>query len=39
MEPGTPVKVTYSLTPKGAELRPAIYELKQWANRWQTDAE
>ena len=39
VEPGTPVKVTYSLTPKGAELRPAIYELKQWANRWQTDAE
>lgn len=34
VEPGTPVKVTYALTAKGAELRPAIQELKQWANRW-----
>lgn len=34
VEPGTPVKVTYSLTPKGAELRPAIHELKRWATRW-----
>jgi DNA-binding HxlR family transcriptional regulator len=34
VEPGTPVKVTYALTPKGAELGPAIQELKQWANRW-----
>lgn len=35
VEPGTPVHVTYSLTAKGAELRPAIQELKQWAKRWQ----
>jgi len=34
VEPGTPVRVTYSLTPKGAGLRPAIHELQQWANRW-----
>ncbi len=34
VEAGTPVKVTYSLTPKGADLRPAIYELREWANRW-----
>ncbi len=34
VEPGTPVRVTYSLTEKGAELRPAIGELKQWAKRW-----
>ncbi len=34
VEPGTPVKVTYGLTAKGADLRPAISELKQWANRW-----
>jgi DNA-binding HxlR family transcriptional regulator len=34
VEAGTPVRVTYSLTEKGAELRPAITELKQWAKRW-----
>jgi DNA-binding HxlR family transcriptional regulator len=34
VEPGTPVRVTYSLTEKGAELRPAISELKSWARRW-----
>jgi DNA-binding HxlR family transcriptional regulator len=34
VEAGTPVRVTYSLTQKGIELRPAIAELKQWANRW-----
>ena len=38
VEPGTPVKVTYALTAKGAGLRPAIYELKQWANRWHSTA-
>ena len=34
VEPGTPVKVTYALTAKGADLSPAISELRQWANRW-----
>ncbi len=34
VEAGTPVRVTYSLTEKGAELRPAIGELKSWAKRW-----
>ncbi|MGE5282548.1 MAG: winged helix-turn-helix transcriptional regulator [Chloroflexota bacterium] len=34
VEPGTPVHVTYSLTEKGTDLRPAIEELKQWAKRW-----
>ena len=38
VEPGAPVRVTYSLTEKGAELGPAIYELKQWAKRWQRTA-
>jgi DNA-binding HxlR family transcriptional regulator len=33
--PGTPVHVTYSLTEKGAELGPAIGELKRWATRWR----
>jgi DNA-binding HxlR family transcriptional regulator len=34
VEPGTPVRVTYSLTEKGADLGPAIAELKAWAKRW-----
>ncbi len=34
VEAGTPVKVTYALTAKGAELRPAIHELELWATRW-----
>ena len=36
VEPGSPVRVTYSLTPAGAELRPAIAELKSWAQRWRS---
>ena len=35
VEPGTPVRVTYSLTEKGAELGPAIRELRLWARRWK----
>ena len=35
VEAGTPVRVTYSLTQKGEELRPAIRELRQWAQRWK----
>jgi Predicted transcriptional regulators len=35
VEPETPVRVTYSLTEKGAELRPAIRELRLWARRWK----
>ena len=38
VEAGTPVRVSYSLTQKGAELRPAIGELKQWAKRWNKTA-
>jgi DNA-binding HxlR family transcriptional regulator len=34
VEPGTPVRVIYSLSEKGADLDPAIRELKQWATRW-----
>jgi DNA-binding HxlR family transcriptional regulator len=34
VEAGTPVRVIYSLTAKGADLDPAIRELKQWAERW-----
>jgi DNA-binding HxlR family transcriptional regulator len=38
VEAGAPVKVTYSLTEKGEDLGPAIYELKQWAKRWHATA-
>jgi DNA-binding HxlR family transcriptional regulator len=38
VEAGTPVRVTYSLTEKGADLGPAIGELKQWAKRWNRTA-
>jgi len=34
VEAGAPVRVTYSLTDKGAELRPAIEEPRAWARRW-----
>jgi DNA-binding HxlR family transcriptional regulator len=37
VEPGAPVRVTYSLTPKGADLGPAIAELRSWARRWRTE--
>lgn len=35
VEAATPVRVIYSLTERGAGLRPAIHELHSWANRWQ----
>jgi DNA-binding HxlR family transcriptional regulator len=37
VEPGSPVRVTYSLTEAGADLGPAIAELKQWARRWRSE--
>lgn len=37
VEPGTPVHVTYSLTEKGGDLRPAIAELRDWARRWRSE--
>jgi DNA-binding HxlR family transcriptional regulator len=36
VEPGAPVKVSYSLTEKGADLGPAIGELRAWARRWKS---
>jgi len=35
VEAGSPVRVTYSLSAKGSELRPSIAELRTWARRWQ----
>jgi DNA-binding HxlR family transcriptional regulator len=34
VEPGSPVRVTYELSPKGADLKPVLAELKAWAQRW-----
>jgi len=31
---GPPTKVTYSLTEKGADLDPALRELREWGQRW-----
>jgi DNA-binding HxlR family transcriptional regulator len=36
VEAGSPVRVTYSLTEAGVELRPALVQLKIWANRRQS---
>jgi DNA-binding HxlR family transcriptional regulator len=36
VEAGSPVRVTYSLTEAGADLGPAISELKSWAKRWRS---
>jgi DNA-binding HxlR family transcriptional regulator len=38
VEPGTPTRVIYSLTAKGADLRPAMSELRAWARRWKSTA-
>ena len=35
VEAGSPVRVTYSLTPVGRDLGPSIQELKAWAKRWR----
>src|ERR687888_521739 len=39
VEPGPPVRVTYSLTPMGRELQPALQELKSWARQWLAQEE
>jgi DNA-binding HxlR family transcriptional regulator len=31
---GTRARVSYALTAKGRDLRPAIRELRSWARRW-----
>jgi DNA-binding HxlR family transcriptional regulator len=35
VETGAPVRVSYSLTEKGADLSPALQELGAWGRRWQ----
>jgi DNA-binding HxlR family transcriptional regulator len=34
VEKGAPVRVSYSLAPKGAELAPVLHQLKAWGRRW-----
>ena len=34
VEAGQPVRVTYELTAMGADLRPALDGLQDWAQRW-----
>jgi DNA-binding HxlR family transcriptional regulator len=35
---GSPPQVSYDLTRKGLELRPALNELGRWAKRWRESA-
>jgi DNA-binding HxlR family transcriptional regulator len=32
---GAPVRVEYSLTPKGRALEPVVHQLKAWAREWR----
>lgn len=34
VHPGSPARVSYSLTEKGRSLEPAIAELRDWARHW-----
>lgn len=37
VHPGSPARVSYSLTPTGRALEPAITELHNWAQRWRAN--
>jgi DNA-binding HxlR family transcriptional regulator len=34
VHPGSPARVSYALTEKGAALEPALRELRAWAGTW-----
>ncbi|HKG34900.1 MAG TPA: helix-turn-helix domain-containing protein [Solirubrobacterales bacterium] len=36
VEEGAPVRVSYALTEKGADLQPTLQRLREWAIRWHT---
>jgi DNA-binding HxlR family transcriptional regulator len=38
VDPGPPVRVSYSLTPKGADLVDAFGALSDWAEKWIGDS-
>jgi DNA-binding HxlR family transcriptional regulator len=35
VQPGAPVRVSYSLTAKGADLGPVLGDLREWGRRWK----
>jgi DNA-binding HxlR family transcriptional regulator len=35
VEAGAPVRVSYSLTAKGADLGPVLGDLREWGRRWK----
>jgi DNA-binding HxlR family transcriptional regulator len=37
VEPSTPVRIAYALTPRGEELAGVLGELQVWAERWATE--
>ena len=37
VEPSTPVRIAYELTPRGRELAAVLGELQVWAERWTRD--
>ena len=34
VHPGPPISVTYDVTTMGRELRPALHQLRSWAQQW-----
>ena len=35
VHPGSPARVSYSLTEKGRDIEAAVVELREWARRWR----
>ena len=35
VQPGAPVRVSYSRTAKGADLGPVLGDLREWGRRWK----
>ena len=38
VEPSTPVRIQYALTPRGEQLAAVLGELQVWAERWSREA-
>ena len=38
VEPSTPVRIVYGLTPRGEQLAAVLGELQVWAERWSREA-
>jgi len=39
VQPTTPVKVEYHLTPMGIALKPVLQSIGQWANSWLSEVD